>query len=80
VRRGLPLHPWSAIGLPQHADEHRPKDPVLLALDQELGEGATLRVAQNSPIRSARSKSAEDSAIMQSLMNAGHADRLEFMG
>jgi hypothetical protein len=24
--------------------------------------------------------SAEDSAILQSLMNAGHADRVEFMG
>ena len=26
------------VGLPQHPDEHRPKDPVLLAVDQELGE------------------------------------------
>jgi hypothetical protein len=30
--------------LPQHADEHRPQRPVLLAVDQ-LGEGASLRVA-----------------------------------
>jgi hypothetical protein len=31
-----------ALSLPQHADEHRPKDPVLLAVDQELSEGARL--------------------------------------
>jgi hypothetical protein len=31
----LPLH------LPQHPDEHRPQRPVLLAVDQELGEGAS---------------------------------------
>jgi hypothetical protein len=29
----LPIH------LPQHPDEHRPKSPVLLAVDQEFGEG-----------------------------------------
>jgi hypothetical protein len=28
-----------ALGFPQHADEHRPQRPVLLAVDQELGEG-----------------------------------------
>jgi len=26
--------------LPQHPDEHRPERPVLLAVDQEFGEGA----------------------------------------
>ena len=30
----------SLVGLPQHPDQHRPKDPVFLAVDQELGEGA----------------------------------------
>jgi hypothetical protein len=34
-----------AVGLPQHADQHRPKRPVLFAVDQELGEGAAFRVA-----------------------------------
>jgi len=34
-----------AIGLPQHPDQHRPVRPVLLAVDQQLGEGAALRVA-----------------------------------
>jgi hypothetical protein len=29
-----------AIGFSEHANEHRPKGPVLLAVDQELGEGA----------------------------------------
>jgi hypothetical protein len=36
----------SLLALPQHADEHRPKRPILLAIDQELGESATLRVAR----------------------------------
>jgi hypothetical protein len=31
--------------VPQHADEHRSERPVLLAVDQQLGEGAALRVA-----------------------------------
>jgi hypothetical protein len=26
--------------LPQHPDQHRPKGPVLLAVDQQLGKGA----------------------------------------
>ena len=37
-RRGL--GPRLAVDLPQHADEHTPKDPDLLAVDQELSEGA----------------------------------------
>ena len=28
-----------AVRLPKHPDEHRPKRPILLAVDQELGEG-----------------------------------------
>jgi hypothetical protein len=34
-----------AVGLPQHPDQHRPERPVLLAVDQELGEGTVLWVA-----------------------------------
>jgi hypothetical protein len=30
------------LGFPQHPDEHCPKRPVFLAVDQELGEGAAL--------------------------------------
>ena len=45
------------VGFAQHPDEHRSQYPILLAVDQELGEGAALRVPQKSPIRSARSKS-----------------------
>jgi len=30
------------LGLPKHPDEHGPERPVLLAVDQELGEGAAL--------------------------------------
>src|SRR5215216_6984887 len=32
------------IRFPQHPDEHRPQRPVLLAVDQQLGEDARLRV------------------------------------
>jgi hypothetical protein len=35
----------SSFALPQHPDEHRPERPVLLPLDQELGEGAAPRIA-----------------------------------
>jgi len=35
---------FSAVGFPQHPDEYRPERPVLLAVDQQLGEGAALRV------------------------------------
>jgi hypothetical protein len=28
------------LGLPQHPDEHRAERPVLLAVDQQFGEGA----------------------------------------
>jgi hypothetical protein len=41
--RACPLA--SLLGLPQHPDQHRPERPVLLAIDQEFGKGATLRVA-----------------------------------
>ena len=34
-----------SLHLPKHPDEHGSGRPVLLAVDQELGEGATLRVA-----------------------------------
>src|SRR6266498_4175462 len=31
----------SEIGVEKHTDQHRPKCPVLLAVDQEFGEGAS---------------------------------------
>ena len=34
----------SSFSFPQHPDEHRPEHPVLLAVDQEFGEGSTLWV------------------------------------
>ena len=40
--RSLPI----TVGLPQHADQHRSQRPVLLAVDQELGEGASRGFAQ----------------------------------
>jgi hypothetical protein len=44
VRRA-PTVPTSAISVSQHPDQHRPQRPVLLAVDQQLGGGATLWVA-----------------------------------
>jgi hypothetical protein len=35
----------SPVCLPQHAEEHRPERPVLLVVDQELGECAALWIA-----------------------------------
>jgi hypothetical protein len=37
----LPSISWAA----QHPDQHRPKHPVLLAVDRQFGEGPALRVA-----------------------------------
>ena len=46
--------PLSALGLPQHPDEHRPERPVLLAVDQQLGRTLGPQGAQDSIVRSAR--------------------------
>ena len=37
--------PLSALVLPQHPDQHRPERPVLLAVDQQLGECPALGIA-----------------------------------
>jgi hypothetical protein len=42
--RASELTPGLLIALPQHPDQHRPERSVLLAVDQEPGEGARLRV------------------------------------
>ena len=45
---GLPVRQLprrSLAALPEHPDSHRPERPILLAVDQELGEGAALQVA-----------------------------------
>jgi hypothetical protein len=44
VRRRLSMRLVRSVNLPQHSDQHRSEHPVLLAVDQKLGEGATLRV------------------------------------
>jgi hypothetical protein len=35
----------TSLSFLQHPEEHRPQRPVLLAVDQEFGEGAALGVA-----------------------------------
>ena len=37
VRRPLSMRPVGSVNLPQHADQHHPNDPILLAVDQQLG-------------------------------------------
>jgi hypothetical protein len=37
------------VGLPQHPDEHGPECSILLAVDQELGEGVLAHLAQGIP-------------------------------
>jgi hypothetical protein len=41
---GIRLRLPRLVGLPQHPDQHRPQRPILLAVDQQFCEGATLRV------------------------------------
>ena len=52
----------SSVGLSQHPDQHRSKGPILLAVDQELGEGAALRVAPElaDPVGAVEVGEAED--------------------
>jgi len=40
----------SLLVLPQHADQHRPERPVLLAVDQKLGESAYWGLAFCDPM------------------------------
>jgi hypothetical protein len=48
----------SSAPLPQHPDKHRPESPILLAVDQQLGEGPRILGFPNrGPIASTRSKS-----------------------
>jgi hypothetical protein len=50
------------IAFPQHPDQHRPKRPILLAVDQQLGEGAALWVAPelSDPVGSIEVREHED--------------------
>jgi len=42
---GAPSGREDSVRPPQHADEHHPQRPVLLAVDQQLGERPRLGVA-----------------------------------
>jgi hypothetical protein len=46
------------VGLPQHPHQHGPQRPVLLAVDEELGEGAALWVAPESTVPAVRESTA----------------------
>jgi hypothetical protein len=63
----------SAPILPQHSDQHRPERPILLAVDQQLGEGAALRVAPElaDPVGSLEVREHED----VEKLGAGEPDR-----
>jgi hypothetical protein len=55
-----------AVSLSQYPDEHRPERPVLLAVDPPLASGVPVHIHSRT--------------LAQVLMNAGHADCVEFMG
>src|SRR4029453_3862494 len=59
---GLSTRLTTPLRLPQHAHQDRPQRPVLLAVDQELGEGAGLRVAPElaDPVGSLEVRKHED--------------------
>jgi hypothetical protein len=62
-RRDQPFLHSSARSPPvlkQHADQHRPERPVLLAVDQQFSEGPALRIAPKTrrSCRTARSRGA----------------------
>ena len=42
---GGALEALAPFHLPQHADQYRPERSILLAVDEQFGEGAALRVA-----------------------------------
>jgi hypothetical protein len=63
---------------PQHADQHRPEYPILLAVDQQIREGATIRVSPElaDPIGTVEVREAEnveEAELAQDL--AAHWDR-----
>jgi len=63
VRRGFPVRPMALpIRLSQHADQHRPERPVLLTVDQQLGERPRLRVSPElaDPVGSLEVRKHED--------------------
>jgi hypothetical protein len=70
----LPASPL-AVALPHHPDEHRPERPILLAVDQELGEGATLRGSPRTR-RSARARS--KSGSMRTWSNSARGARDDY--
>ena len=42
IDEGTSHGPAFPVCFPQHPDEHRPQRPILLAVDQQLGEGTAL--------------------------------------
>jgi hypothetical protein len=70
------------LALPQHADQHRPDRPILLALDQQLGEGAAFRIAPelSDPVGLEAVRQAYSRFSLERLLvprNLGSDDQLE---
>jgi hypothetical protein len=63
--------------LPQHADQHRPEHPILLAVDQQLGEGA----GWGSPVRADRIRPVEvgEHQDVEKLGAGSRAESIELM-
>ena len=75
------MNPWTvridygraelALRFPQHPNQHRPERPVLLAVDQQLGEGMPTSTA-----RSVRSSSQEIRSLRSLSIFAWITDRI----
>ena len=72
VRRPLSMRPVGSVNLPQHADQHHPNDPILLAVDQQLGAvvfGSTPMTRPPSSTRaSASTIHTSDPALLRAIL------------
>ena len=75
VRCGLPVRLMWSVDLPQHPYQHRPERPVLLAVDQQLGEGAVSGLRHSCVLESARTTSASEVTECLSLRRSRLASR-----
>ena len=67
-RASAPSGLRAPVGLAEHADEHRPKRPILLAFDQQLAKCP--RVGHRNPIRASTGDSVPFLAMLYALFYA----------
>ena len=64
----------SALVLAQHPDQHGPERPVLLAVDQQLGEGAGLGLppVRADPVGAGRLDGRQGPGLRSSILDASN--------